>query len=196
MRPWDAAWELEPGAFAELAPVDEDDESRQSSCSSSSSGDSVSSDDHKLSNTRNNSVQRIPLSESTENQTNEPTEPEPLFNPLSSLDSDRDTCPSQAPPPPVRVPGTAKPILSLVWTAQSLEPNQRGRPRTKSVRYSHHTIFHQSKSPPQQGTRRVRRRLSLYSRPSTRLDSSIETRLRQATLGTFLASFRVSSVPD
>lgn len=174
---------MEPGAFADLAPVDENGEN------SSSSSDSDTVEKGNV-NTNERSSRRLgSIAVQAE-----------LSVPADASDSE---CfgisePSQlsVQPMPSRRAEQSKPILSLVWTPQ-LNQSSRGRRLSRPRRFTHQSTFDHPKSPPQPtATRRVRRRLSLYSRDSVSLGSHVESRLRQVTLGTFLASLRMSSVPE
>lgn len=186
----DAAWELEPGAFADLAPVDENGESS----SSSSDSDTTETGNVNTNAMVVNSVERPSRLLGSIGIQTEPSVPSEASDSECLGINEPPQLPAQ--PIPSRRAEQSKPILSLVWTPQ-LNQSQRGRRLSRPRRFTHQPTFDHPKSPPQPtATRRVRRRLSLYSRDSVSLGSHVESRLRQVTLGAFLASLRMSSVPE
>ncbi|KAF5395056.1 PHD finger protein 7, partial [Paragonimus heterotremus] len=183
----DAAWELEPGAYADLVPAENGNESDltdQSSSSNTSTGFSQSS----------TIVSKSKESTAIAQSAREPTRSGRCSvrgQQLASLRDGRE---------PETADRTSKAILSLVWSNRHLELRGRGGTllRSRSRRLTPPTI---QKSPPETVHRRrysSRRRSSLFSRnvtleTQTSNHFSESHRLRQATLGSFLANLRVSS---
>ncbi|KAF8562302.1 hypothetical protein P879_10709 [Paragonimus westermani] len=181
----DAAWELEPGAYADLVPAENGNESDRTDQSSSSNTSTELSQSSTI-------VSKSKEPTATPQNAREPTRSGRHSARGQQRASDRDGC------EPETAGRTSKAILSLVWSNRHLELRGRGGTvlRSRSRRLTPPTI---QKSPPETlHRRRYSSRRSLFSRNGTlEMPTSnhlSEThRLRQATLGSFLANLRVSS---
>ncbi|KAG5447747.1 G2/M phase-specific E3 ubiquitin-protein ligase [Clonorchis sinensis] len=170
----DAAWELEPGAYADLAPADNSIASGSSESNSSSSPPSTSNP--------------TPLQDSMQqNSTLRRSERRSVRPRKMSPSPDERHSPS--------VVQRQKSVLSLVWNSRQFGMRGRGGV-IKSRRPTQPAI---QKTPPDSFPRRGNpRKLSLFPR-NMNVDSPFASqlsethRLRQATLGSFLANMRVSS---
>ncbi|CAH8561146.1 unnamed protein product [Dicrocoelium dendriticum] len=176
----DAAWELEPGAFAELGVSDTTSDSDSPRISESNETSSLSAT-HTV----------VPEGDSTPQQMRSMRR---SARRVATISVATDSPPSTPTPNP-------KPILTLVWNNRQFETRGRSsatQPRHRQRRFTQMTV---KKTSPDTVQRRInvsRRRLSLFpcnSAFEVPLGSQFSDnhRLRQATLGSFLANFRVSS---
>lgn len=174
----DAAWELEPGAFAELAVSGTNSDSGSPRTSESNETSSLSVT-HTV----------VPEGDSTPQMRSMRRSSRRVATISVTTDSPPNT--------PTQIP---KPVLTLVWNNRQLGTRGRSgatQPRSRQRRFTQ--VSTKKTSPDIVQRRNVsRRRLSLFpcnSAFEVPLSSQFADnhRLRQATLGSFLANFRVST---
>ncbi|CAL8094810.1 unnamed protein product [Calicophoron daubneyi] len=185
----DAAWELEPGAYADLVPVDECEDGGEGSSNGNVNGGSTSNNGSGSSHGQTNATSANHRSERPRRRrttTRRTATPVPLTN-TTIVDQ------SAAGPNP-------KPVFSLVWSARRVGSRGRTAHRPKTRRYTEQTANYMPKSPtglspPQQRTPSRQRTVGLarHTHDVLGVNHFRESRLRQATLGSFIASFRLSS---
>ncbi|VDQ13529.1 unnamed protein product, partial [Trichobilharzia regenti] len=171
----DAAWELEPGAYADLVPVSEcssgaNEDSQSTSSSSSSSSSTSTSTSYSVGHTECNRLVQEKELEADKQDSRTVNLDNGYRSSVGSSSTDQEHLP----------------LLTLVWNNQNFRKRRRRKQPTRRQTQITQTIPDTPRS-----TRISRRQTSMTTRTATRNDHSPNTtnenRLRQVTLGSFLS---------